>query len=88
MWFAMIVTKVGLAVLLVLVMLGSVASPAMAITETNNEILLKRVVVASIDEKGKLQLNVTWVNQTISFSNMSCACENNHVSCNALQRCH
>jgi len=52
----------------------------MAVTETTNEILLKRVVVASMDEKGKLQLNVTWVNQTINFGNASCgncscACE-------------
>jgi len=65
-----------LSVLLAFVMLSSVVSPAMAVTETTTEILLKRVVVASLDEKGKLQLNVTWVNQTISFGNMSCACEN------------
>ena len=70
------------AVLLVLVMLDSVVSPAVAITETSNEILLKRVVVASMDEKGKLQLNVTWINKTINLGNVSCAngsccpCEN------------
>lgn len=77
--------KTGLAVSLVLVMLSSVVSPAMAVTETTNEILLKRVVVASMDEKGKLQLNVTWVNQTINFGNASCG--NCSCACNSSDTC-
>jgi len=69
--------------LLVLVMLGNAVMPAMAVTETNDEILLKRVVVASLDEKGKLQLNVTRVNKAINLGNFNCSnnsccsCENN-----------
>ncbi|WP_456468385.1 hypothetical protein [Archaeoglobus sp.] len=72
--------------LLVLVMLGSAVMPAMAVTEANDEILLKRSVVASLDEKGKLQLNVTWVNETINLGNLSCSnnsccsCENDTCS--------
>lgn len=38
-------------------MLGNTVTPALAFSETSNEILLKRVVVASLDEKGKLLLN-------------------------------
>lgn len=77
-----------LSLLLVLVILGSVVSPAVAVTETTDEILLKRVVVASMDEKGKLLLNVTWINRTINLGNVSCAngsccsCEND--TCSAL----
>lgn len=55
-----------------MIILMKVVMPAMAASEANSEILLKRVVVASLDEKGKLQLNVTWVNQTINLGNMSC----------------
>jgi len=57
-------------------------NPAIAVTETADEILLKRVVVASMNEKGKLLLNVTWINETLNLGNMSCpngsccACEN------------
>jgi len=37
-----------------------------------DEVLLKRVVV-SIDGKGKLLLNVTWVNQTMGLGGGACS---------------
>jgi len=43
--------------------------PVMAASEVSGEILLKRVVLASLNEKRKLQLNVIWINQTINFGN-------------------
>jgi len=46
--------------------------PVMAASEVSSEILLRRVVLASLDEKEKLQLNVIWINQTINFGNKSC----------------
>ncbi|ADM27966.1 conserved hypothetical protein [Ignisphaera aggregans DSM 17230] len=61
---------------LVLVMLSNVLvpaiTPAIASTGTTDAVLLKRVVVVSIDEKGKLLLNITWINQTIEFGNGTC----------------
>jgi len=71
-----------LSLVLVLVVLGNVLMPAISAmgttNEVANEVLLKRVVVASIDGKGKLLLNITWVNQTIVFGtcsgNCSCVC--------------
>ncbi len=74
------------SLLLVLVLLGSSAMPAVAMAETTNEILLKRVVVASLDERGKLQLNVTWVNQTIDFGNITCN-GNCSCACNSSNSC-
>ena len=58
--------------LLVFVMLSSAVMPVMAASEVSSEILLKRAVLASLNEKGKLQLNVMWINQTINFGNKSC----------------
>lgn len=69
-----------LSLVLVLVILGSVLMPAIVAMGTTDEVLLKRVVVASVDEKGKLLLNITWINQMIEFGgntcsgNCSCAC--------------
>ena len=45
----------------------------------------RRAVVAWYDERGRLQMNVTWVNKTIDFANLtntSCPCHNSS-SCNA-----
>jgi len=77
------VRRLSTILVLVLVVLSNVLvpviSPAIAATGATDEVLLRRVVVASIDEKGKLLLNVTWVNQTIvlgacSSGNCPCGC--------------
>jgi len=68
----------GLSTILVLVLvvlsnlLVPVISPAIAATGATGEVLLRRVVVASIDGKGKLLLNVTWVNQAIVLGAETC----------------
>lgn len=67
-----------------LVMLSSSVVPAMAASDTTDGILLKRVVVASMDEKVKLQLNVTGVNQLIDFGNVTCgncSCSRTNGTC-------
>ncbi|CUX77731.1 hypothetical protein [Thermococcus chitonophagus] len=49
----------------------------------NSSITFRRAVVAWHDEKYRLQMNVTWVDKTINFANLtnsSCSCCN---SCNA-----
>ena len=61
-------------VALVMVVLCSSFVPVTAASNTTDEILLKRVVVASLDKKGKLQLNITEINQLISFGNATCSC--------------
>nr|WP_245250276.1 hypothetical protein [Thermococcus stetteri] len=63
-----------------LLSLQLVATPqAVAMTTSNSTITFRRAVVAWYDEKDKLQLNVTWVNKTIDFANLtnvSCSCHN------------
>ena len=63
-----------------------VAAPqAMAMSTNNTSVTFRRAVVAWYDDKGRLQMNVTWVNKTIDFANLtntSCPCHNSS-SCNA-----
>ncbi|WP_240920725.1 hypothetical protein [Thermococcus sp. CX2] len=79
--------KVGAVFLLALLLslqFGTVQETK-ALTENATSITFRRAVVAWYDDKGKLQLNITWVNQTIDFANLtnsSCACHNSS-SCSA-----
>ncbi|AFL95020.1 hypothetical protein CL1_0815 [Thermococcus cleftensis] len=75
------VRKVGALLLLAMLLslqLGTVQETK-ALTASNSSVTFRRTVVAWYDENGKLQLNVTWVNKTIDFANLtnaSCACHN------------
>ncbi|ACJ15582.1 hypothetical protein AF1568 [Thermococcus onnurineus NA1] len=75
------VKKVGAVFLLALLLsLQLIAAPqAAAMTANNSSVTFRRAVVAWYDEKGRLQMNVTWVNRTIDFANLtntSCPCHN------------
>ena len=79
--------KVGAVLLLAMVLsLQLIAAPqAAAMAANNSSVTFRRAVVAWYDEKGRLQMNVTWVNRTIDFANLantSCTCHNSS-SCNA-----
>ncbi|WP_457751446.1 hypothetical protein [Thermococcus sp.] len=79
--------KIGAVLLLAMLLsLQLIAAPqAVAMTANNSSVTFRRAVVAWYDEKGKLQMNVTWINQTIDFANLtntSCPCHNSS-SCNA-----
>ncbi|WP_240910569.1 hypothetical protein [Thermococcus sp. GR6] len=80
--------KVGAVILLAMLLsLQLIAAPqATAMTANNSSITFRRAVVAWYDDKGRLQMNVTWVNKTIDFANLtnaSCACHNSS-SCSAV----
>ncbi|MDV3104669.1 hypothetical protein [Thermococcus waiotapuensis] len=70
-----------------LLSLELIAAPqAMAIGVNNSSVTFRRAVVAWYDEKGKLDMNVTWVNATLNLTglaNFLCACRN-ASSCGAL----
>ncbi|WP_237705136.1 hypothetical protein [Thermococcus zilligii] len=58
----------------------------MAMGVNNSSVTFRRAVVAWYDEKGKLEMNVTWVNETLNLTglaNSPCACLN-ASSCGAL----
>ncbi|WP_232460716.1 hypothetical protein [Thermococcus barossii] len=81
------VRKVGALLLLAMLLslqLGTVQETK-ALTANNSSVTFRRTVVAWYDDTGKLQMNVTWVNKTIDFANLtnaSCACHNSS-SCSA-----
>ncbi|WP_297435978.1 hypothetical protein [Thermococcus sp.] len=72
--------KVGAVLLLAMLLslqFGTVQETK-ALTD-NSSVTFRRAVVAWYDERGRLQMNVTWVNKTIDFANLtnsSCACHN------------
>ncbi|WP_297090093.1 hypothetical protein [Thermococcus sp.] len=72
-------TAFGVFLVAMLLSLQLIAAPqAMAMTANSSSVTFRRAVVAWYDEKGQLQLNVTWINQTIDFANLtnsSCACQ-------------
>ncbi|MDV3103084.1 halocin C8-like domain-containing protein [Thermococcus waiotapuensis] len=63
-----------------LLSLELIAAPqAMGMGASNSSVTFRRAVVAWYDEKGKLDMNVTWVNKIIDFTNLtnnSCVCSN------------
>ncbi len=79
-------TAFGVFLVAIVLSLQLIAAPqAMAMSTNNASVTFRRAVVAWYDEKGRLQMNVTWVNRTIDFANLtntSCACHNSS-SCNA-----
>jgi len=73
--------KVGFSVVLVFMVLSLqlIAAPqAMAMSTNNASITFRRAVVAWYDDQGKLEMNVTWVNNTIDFANLT---DHNSSSC-------
>ncbi len=79
-------TAFGVFLVAMLLSLQLIAAPqAMAVSTNNSSVTFRRTVIAWYDEMGQLQLNVTWINQTIDFANLtstSCPCHNSS-SCNA-----
>ena len=79
-------TAFGVFLVAMVLSLQLIAAPqAMAMTANNTSITFRRAVVAWYDDRGRLEMNVTWVNKTIDFANLtnsSCACHNSS-SCNA-----
>ncbi|USS40240.1 hypothetical protein NF865_07880 [Thermococcus aggregans] len=74
--------KFGLGLLVAFLVLSTqlIAVPqAVAMSADNASVTFRRAVVAWHDEKGRLQMNITWINRTIDFANLSnshCACHN------------
>ncbi|WP_258083318.1 halocin C8-like domain-containing protein [Thermococcus thermotolerans] len=73
-------TAFGVFLVAMVLSLQLIAAPqAMAMSVNNSSVTFRRAVIAWYDDKGRLQMNVTWVNKTIDFSNLtnsSCACHN------------
>ncbi|WP_297417863.1 halocin C8-like domain-containing protein [Thermococcus sp.] len=51
-----------------------VAPQAMAMSTNNASITFRRAVVAWYDDRGRLQMNVTWVNKVVNFTNLTKGC--------------
>ena len=81
--------KFGLGLLMAFLVLSTqlVVAPQAAAMSTNNaSVTFRRAVVAWYDDKGRLEMNVTWVNATLNLTNLThspCACQN-ASSCNAV----
>jgi len=52
----------------------SAVPQAMAMSTSNSSITFKRVVVAWYEDKGKLYMNVTWVNKVVNLTNLTRGC--------------
>jgi len=72
--------KAGAMLLLAMLLsLQLIAAPqAMAMSTNNASVTFRRAVVAWYDDKGKLEMNVTCVNNTIDFANLT---DHNSSSC-------
>ncbi|CAI1492668.1 conserved exported protein of unknown function [Thermococcus nautili] len=73
-------TTFGVVLVFMVLSLQLIAAPqAMAMSTNNASVTFRRAVVAWYDDKGKLQMNVTWVNATLNLTNLThspCACQN------------
>ncbi|WP_297476532.1 hypothetical protein [Thermococcus sp.] len=68
-------TTFGVFLVAMVLSLQLVAAPqAMAMTANNTSITFRRAVVAWYDDKGRLQMNVTWVNKVLNFTNLTKGC--------------
>ncbi len=68
-------TAFGVFLVVMVLSLQLIAAPqAMAMSTNNTSITFRRAVVAWYDNKGRLQMNVTWVNKTIDFANLTKGC--------------
>ncbi|ASJ01130.1 hypothetical protein [Thermococcus gorgonarius] len=68
-------TAFGVFLIVMVLNLQLIAAPqAMAMSTNNSSITFRRAVVAWYDEKGKLQMNVTWINKVVNFTNLTNGC--------------
>ena len=68
-------TAFSLFLLAMVLSLQLIAAPqAMAMSTNNASITFRRAVVAWYDDKGRLQMNVTWVNKVVNFTNLTKGC--------------
>ncbi len=62
-------TAFSLFLVAMVLSLQLIAAPqAMAMSTNNASITFRRAVVAWYDDKGRLQMNVTWVNATLNLT--------------------
>ncbi len=70
----------GVVLVFMVLSLQLIAAPqAMAMSTSNASVTFRRAVVAWYDDKGRLEMNVTWVNATLNLTNLThspCACQN------------
>jgi len=68
-------TAFSLFLVAMVLSLQLIAAPqAMVMSTSNSSITFRRAVVAWYDEKGKLQMNVTWVDKVVNFTNLTKGC--------------
>ncbi|AFL95081.1 hypothetical protein CL1_0876 [Thermococcus cleftensis] len=68
-------TVFGLVLMTMVLSLQLIAAPqAMAMSTNNASITFRRAVVAWYDDEGKLQMNVTWINKVVNFTNITNDC--------------
>ena len=76
-------TAFGVFLVAMVLSLQLIAAPqAAAMTANNTSVTFLRAVVAWYDDKGKLQMNVTWVNKVVNFTNLTkgCPLHKSHVT--------
>ncbi len=68
-------TAFSLFLVAMVLSLQLIAAPqAMAMSTNNTSITFRRAVVAWYDDKGRLQMNVTWINKVVNFTNLTKGC--------------
>ena len=68
-------TAFGVFLVAMVLSLQLVATPqAMAMSTNNTSITFRRAVVAWYDDRGRLQMNVTWINKVVNFTNLTKGC--------------
>ncbi len=68
-------TAFSLFLVAMVLSLQLIAAPqAMAMSTNNASITFRRAVVAWYDDKGRLQMNVTWINKVVNFTNLTKGC--------------
>ncbi|WP_297063213.1 hypothetical protein [Thermococcus sp.] len=71
----------GVFLVAMVLSLQLIAAPqAMAMSTSNASVTFRRAVVAWYDNRGKLQMNVTWVNKVVNFTNLTKGCPLHHAN--------
>ncbi|WP_297435507.1 hypothetical protein [Thermococcus sp.] len=71
----------GLFLVFMVLSLQLIAAPqAMAMSTNNASVTFRRAVVAWYDENGKLEMNVTWINKVVNFTNLTKGCPLHHAN--------
>ncbi len=68
-------TAFGVFLVAMVLSLQLITAPqAMAMSTNNTSITFRRAVIAWYDDRGRLQMNVTWVNKVVNFTNLTKGC--------------